>query len=81
MKPITNSQWAIAQKIIEFVQAQGWDITALGIERYDAGQLFGRSTEGEEWKGKDLKWSLSLSVAPRDDEEMVAKQVLDGLIQ
>ena len=78
MQPITNQHWVIAQKIIAFVQEQGWDITGLSIERYDAGTRFGEVPEGEAWKGKDLRWSLNISVAPRDDEEMVVKQVLES---
>lgn len=68
--PITNDHLVIAQRIISFVQKQGWDIEGLSIERYDGrdNPLIG-TEEGDAWKGKKLKWMLRLTVGPRDDEE------------
>lgn len=67
--PITSDQLVIAQKIISFVQEQGWDIEGISIERFDENYnpLIGKD-DGDTWKGKKLKWALRLSVSPRDFE-------------
>lgn len=65
--PITSDQLVIAQRIISFVQEQGWDIEGISIERFDENYnpLVGK-VDGDEWKGRKLKWALRLSVSPRD---------------
>jgi hypothetical protein len=69
--PIKTQHLVMAQRIISFVQEQGWDIEAIAIARYDDNEnpLIGAG-EGEDWKGPKLKWSLRLSVAPRDDDSV-----------
>lgn len=71
---ITSQHLAMAQKIIAFVQEQGWDVDGIEVYRYDdnAHAMIG-DVPGEDWKGKELKWGLRLSVAPRDDAEVVKK--------
>jgi hypothetical protein len=72
MLPITSQHLLIAQKIVSFVQEQGWDITGLEITRYNERNhpLLGED-EGESWKGAKMKWHLHISTAPRDNEEVV----------
>ena len=67
--PITSQHLVIAQRIVDFVQQQGWDVDGIHIQRYDDNDhpLIGK-TEGDEWKGAKIKWSLRLEVAPRDDD-------------
>lgn len=69
--PITNQHLVIAQRIISFVQEQGWDIETVSIERYDErdNPFVGR-VEGDDWKGAKIKWALRLSVAPKDEAEV-----------
>lgn len=68
--PITSKHLAIAQRIISFVQEQGWDVNGISIERFDERANPFIDHQGEEWKERKLKWALSLSVMPRDEEEV-----------
>lgn len=74
--PITSTHLQIAQRIIEFVQAQGWDIEGIEIHRYDDNDKpFIGKDAADAWKGEVRKWTLRLSVAPRDDgTELVPKK-------
>ncbi|HJW31562.1 MAG TPA: hypothetical protein VJ508_20180 [Saprospiraceae bacterium] len=69
--PITSQHLVIAQRIISFVQEQGWDIEGVSIERYDErdNPFVGR-VEGDDWKGPKIKWALRLAVSPRDFDEV-----------
>lgn len=80
--PITNQHLVIAQRIISFVQEQGWDIEGIRIERYDDNEnrFLGKPESGEDWKAPVYRWSLNLSVAPRDDDKLVKKSVSNEVL-
>jgi hypothetical protein len=66
MKRIASEELAVAQRIIEFVQAQGWDVEGIEVYRYED---IGPFEHAEKWQRPARKWGLSIKVAPRDDEE------------
>jgi len=72
---ITNTHLTIAQRIIAFVQEQGWDVDGIEIYRYDPQENpFSANESGEDWKSRKIKWGLRLSVGPRNDDELVPKK-------
>jgi hypothetical protein len=57
---ITQEQLRLAQRIIAFVQEQGFDVESLEFYRSGRDEL----TSGEEWK--ERRWGFSLSASPRE---------------
>lgn len=71
MVPITSQHLEIAQRIVSFVQEQGWDIHGMEIDRYNARENPFIDSQGEDWKGPKINWSLTIRVGPREDDEVV----------
>jgi len=79
--PISSDHLLIAQRIIAFVQEQGWDIHTIHIERYVDHPFFGGllPEAGEEWKAKvgvERKWAMNIVVGPRDEKELKERRLI-----
>ena len=77
--PISSDHLLIAQRIIAFVQEQGWDIHALHIDRFQEQPFFVMPTEsGDEWKAKtaERKWAMNIVVGPRDEKELKERRLI-----
>lgn len=75
--PISSDHLLIAQRIIAFVQEQGWDIHTIHIERYME-QSWMPTESGDDWKAKgaERKWAMNIIVGPRDDKELKERKLI-----
>lgn len=65
---------AIMQKIVIFIQEQGWEITTLEISRYNAAEdHFG--PRPEKWEKEDAVWALSISTKPKRAEDIKVREI------
>lgn len=77
---VTSDHMQIMQRIVAFVQEQGWEIRTVNIQREREGlSIFSGGEALEEWKksGMPHRWNLMIECGPRPEKELQERKLIN----